>query len=47
MKPLMSAAAIVFMMLLAGHAQSALAGNWQGETSSGTSIELDLSVKAK
>jgi hypothetical protein len=45
MKHIMSAAIIVLALVLVGRAQSSVAGKWQGETSSGTLLELELTVK--
>jgi hypothetical protein len=39
------AAAVILTCVLPGHAQGTLTGKWQGETSSGTSLALDLTVK--
>ena len=47
MKHIMSAATIVLALVLAGQAQSSVAGKWQGETPNGTPLELELTVKDK
>ena len=38
------AATVLLTCVLIGHAQGPLTGKWQGETSSGTSLALDLTV---
>ena len=40
-----SVAAIVLTCSIVAHAQATLTGKWQGETSNGTSITLDLAVE--
>jgi hypothetical protein len=40
-----AAAALVLTCVLIGHAQALLTGKWQGETPSGSSLTLDLTVK--
>ena len=45
MKTLLSIAALCFVVTAAAHAQTTLTGKWQGETNSGSSIVLDITVK--
>ena len=40
-----SVAAIVLTCSIVAHAQATLTGKWQGETSNGTAITLDLAVE--
>ena len=41
----LSIAAILLASTVAAHAQEALTGKWQGETNSGSTIVLDITVK--
>jgi hypothetical protein len=36
---------LAFILTVVAHAQEGIAGKWQGETRSGTPLELDLTVK--
>ncbi len=42
---LVATTALVLTCVLIGHAQALLTGKWQGETPSGSSLTLDLTVK--
>ena len=39
------AAALVLTLLAGGHAQAGITGKWQGETSNGSAIVLDVTAK--
>jgi hypothetical protein len=41
----LSIAAILLIITVVAHAQAALSGKWQGETQSGSTIVLDITVK--